>query len=326
MRQLLKYKWVFLALALAALVVWQYEAQYAGPRRELTAALASVRGEINGLEGALDEQFAVRRALKDAAATTLGKRQDVVEHRLRTLLTEIAERSGLTRVVVSQRPPMRERSPLETAKVQTPLKRALQKQTDFAVIEARLVGEGTLEQAVRTLAAVRTQPWAHRVLSFSLQPREKAGDKIELRLDMATVYAPDLLSEDGPEAVTAALSARDEALVLAIAGQSPFRAPEAAAPPVVAVKKPEPPPTAPPPPLPPAYDEWKVTGVVRGSRGVEVLVINMRSGERRVLNPGARVLDATLVDGAGERAVFEIGGARWTVMMGESLAARRPAG
>jgi hypothetical protein len=57
-----------------------------------------------------------------------------------------------------------------------------------------------------------------------------------------------------------------------------------------------------------------------------VIVVNMKSGESRTLTPGETLLDAKLIEGEGERAVFELGGKRFEVLNGGTLASRRPLG
>jgi hypothetical protein len=52
----------------------------------------------------------------------------------------------------------------------------------------------------------------------------------------------------------------------------------------------------------------------------------VRSGERRTVQRGGTVLDAVLIDAAGERALFEIAGKRFEVFNGQTLSSRKPVG
>ena len=94
------------------------------------------------------------------------------------------------------------------------------------------------------------------------------------------------------------------------------------APPEPAVAAPTPEPAPPPAPKPPAYDSWRLAGIMGGSR-VEAVLVHTPSGRSRVLGVGDGVLGAIFEAGEGERAVFRIGDLRYEVFLGKSLADRR---
>ena len=67
-----------------------------------------------------------------------------------------------------------------------------------------------------------------------------------------------------------------------------------------------------------------MTGVALGRTGAQAFVLNTRTNETRTLLEGAVLEDAKLVGVEGERALFEIAGAKFTVAIDSTLAARQP--
>lgn len=259
--------------------------------------------------------------LRDAAATMLGADQAVVEHRLRGMLSELAERRGLADIAVTHNRPRPAANPADdkSSKVNRQLRRLLGDQTDFGVIRGRVQGRGTLQQAVDTLAELRAQPWIHRVEGFTLVPAGRDRTTFELKVDYATIFAPDLVDpERGPPVAAAAQDADRDALA-ALVSRDPFRFAQPPAPVVVEKPKPVRPPTA--GPKPPPYDKWRVTGVLEplDEGGVQVLLARTDTGETRTLEIGQVVLGATLTAAAGERAWFTKDGAAVVVLAGQTL-------
>jgi hypothetical protein len=170
---------------------------------------------------------------------------------------------------------------------------------------------------MRTFATVRTQPWVHRVESFSLKPEGKERDRFTLSVGVATLIMPDLLVAGFTPPPVATLS-ESEALALGlIVAKNVFKQP----PPDQAVAQRPP---GPPPGPPSPYLDWKLTGVVEAGSRVEAWMHNTRSNERLTLGVGATVADAKLLAAGGERAVFEIAGKRFEVFNGQTLEQRRP--
>ena len=277
---------------------------------------------------------AIKVGLRDAGRTMLGGEQNVVEHRLRGMVSELAERNGLREIVVSHSRPRVAANPADErgSGISRSLRRRLGDQTDFAVIRGRVQGLGSLDQVVRTLADLRAQPWLHRVEGFTIEPKGKERAVFEVKADFATLFAPDLIESDGEPPVLVAASEDDVRELGAIAARAPFRFadPVPTPEPVEIVKKPEKA-TPPPPPAPP-YDKWRVTGVMEllerapggESGGVEVFLARVDTGETQVLRVGQSVLGATLRKASGERAWFEKDGALLVVRAGETLAQARP--
>ena len=184
----------------------------------------------------------------------------------------------------------------------------------MAVVRAWVSGTGSLGQVVDALARVQAQPWAHRVEGFSIQPIDAPEDRFKVRVDLATIRMTALRPgiEDGAD-----LAEPDEATRLA-AGRVVSARPFGFAPPA-----PAPAPEA--EPAGPAFGRWRVTGLIEGAR-VEALLLDVVSGERRVLAPGQGVLGAVFDGGSGEIARFTVDGHAHRVRVGQTLADRRRAG
>jgi hypothetical protein len=74
------------------------------------------------------------------------------------------------------------------------------------------------------------------------------------------------------------------------------------------------------------YEDWKLTGLAVGRTGPQALFLNLKTGDRLTVLKGGQVLDAVFVEGEGERVTVEIGGKRFEVSVGSTLAARKPQG
>ena len=323
--------WIVGVAVAAGVGYWAFSSMYASPRRELLEQIEQTRGSIKSLEKTLDGEFAVREQAKAIKATTLGSKEDTVQHRFRTGLSRIGEQEGLERVVVDHGQPLPQSSPLLSTKgVPTSLKQGLRKAADFRTIRGTLKGTGTLEQVLRVVSVAQAQSWLHRVDGFALKPVGGSRDKFDLRLDVATLFVPDLPGEEGPEPQIVLPPAEAEPMWLAVASKNVFKTPppvdgKPAVRPVDIAAAPEAPaPATPPPQVFAPYDDWKLTGVVISGRGAEAFFMNLRTGAKVTVEQGGQVLDAVFVDGQGETAVLEIGGKRFEVSNVQTLAHRRP--
>ncbi len=326
-------RWAKLGIAGAGTLLIGYLAYaklYADPVRERLAAIASEKQAASKLEDQLSQAMQIRKGLRAVGASTLGKKEDLAIARFRDGLSGIAGRNGLSGIVVSSGPPIQVPNPALRERIPTGLKSKLRsRRGDFAVIHGRLKASGPLESAMRTLAVVQAQPWAHRVDGFSLTPVGKDREWVELQVDVSTIFAPDLAPGDG-EPLPADAAPGHDAVWRAVAAKNMFKNPPPpaapTAPPTPAVEvAATPQPQAPPPVPPPPYQEWKIVGVIMSDRSCEVTVINVRTGERATINPGGKTLNATLVRGDGEVAVFEIDGQAYEFTPGQTLAVRTPA-
>ena len=315
---------------------WTWQSMYQAPIDEARRRLTSAELSVSDLREKLREGKAVRRDMTEAVQRTLGKVPDTVSHRYVAGLRTIAERVGMTKVVVTHRDAEKVMSPLTKTTGVKPedMRKRLRATPDFLLLRGTVTGEGTLEQVTRAMAEVDAQKWC-LIESVSLRPVGRGGERFALDLGVAAPLLPDLLEKEGTEPEL--VKERPEAswAMQAIVARNPFRAAPkvaAAAPTEVITPAPagETPTATPPaenllPPPPPPYAEWKLTGLVVGVRtGVQAMMSNTRTSATVTVLKGAKVEDAMLVDGGGETAVFEIGGARFRVHVNQTLADRVP--
>lgn len=305
-------------VAMAAVVV-AYQRLYAGPMSEARTARAAWESRSLGYERDLDEAARVRARLREIGGTTLGRTQEHVSHRFRTLLHELGVGGGLSGVVVTEGRTAALPSPAGQYRLQG-LTRSAWRTNDFLVVNGEVRGLGPLESAGRVLALAAAQPWVHRISSFSVQPAGDDREWFDIRVSVATVILADL--GPGPEEAARALSPLppgSEAAWGAIVARNVFRLPSERAVEVADV------PPAPPPveDSGPPYAAWRVSGVIEGGSGTLVVLLNLWSGQSLSVAVGERVLDALLVRAEGECAVFEIERMEFAVCLGQSLADRR---
>jgi hypothetical protein len=253
--------------------------------------------------------------LREIAATTLGRDPDLVRHRFRTALSSLAEECGLEAVEVDETGPTPIMSPVAKARITNkPLSNEFRGTADFAVFRGELSGEGSVESVLRTMAVVQAQPWAHRVDGFGIKPENAERTRFSLRIDVTTLYLPDLATDDEPVIVSAAEV--DETLWRSIADgrglQHPAPAPTAAKPPAPAPK----------PRRQPGLGDWRLSGVIVDGTGVEVMITHISGGQFRSLRPGDEVLGAVLVGAEGEHATFRVGEDEFGIWTGHTLAQR----
>ena len=313
---------VLILLVGAAALGWKgYRSFYANERDALIEQARGFRKAAKDYEKGLENQKGVRDRLNAIAATTLGKQFPRVEHRLRTGLSRVGQDAGLADVVVSSSAAEAQKNPAATAKGMDPaMARRLARSAEFAIVKAQVKGTGSLPQVLQALATYEAQPWIHRVQSMSIRPVGRERDRFELKLDVSVLWVPDLAVDDPNDPPILSPGEAGVEAVAAIAGKNIFRVPPAPTPERAVAKKP--PAERPAGEPPPAWGDWKLTGVVSGRRGLEALLVNTRSGDRVAIAPGGVVLGATLVTGGGEEAVFELEGARWRVRTGATLADR----
>lgn len=316
--------------AVAGAGVLGYFRVYQIPRQRLLDQIEASTSAAKAIEKQLRGEFEVADRTKAAGKTTLGAKFDAASARFRDGLSRVAESQGLSSITVDHGEPQPVPSPLLNVRgVPTALKSALRRPSDFEILRGNVKGVGTLEQVLRALALAQAQPWLHRIEGFSIKPANKERDRFELRLEVATLFAPAFTAGPDSEPALATIPAGRESLWNAIVLKHAFSKPGDPPPPApaVAVAAPSDAGAAPTPQQRFApYEDWKLTGVVVGKRGPEAFFVNVKTGERTTVQKGAAVLDAVFVGGEGEHAWIEIGGKRFEIVNGETLAARRPVG
>lgn len=321
------------AVAILGAGWWGYSNYYATPRAEIEQRLNTTRERVGAIQKTLKEEAALKERAKTTAADLLSGKLDELSARFRDGLARVAEQQGLTAITVEAGQPQEELSPLlNTKDVPVSLKRALRKSADFSVVRGMVRGVGSLEQVSAALASIQAQAWIHRVEGFTIKPIGKERAQFELRVDVATIYAPGVLAKAGisqSEPTIATPTPRAQQYARAFSARNIFRKPpvdSAPVSPVVAVAGPGEASSAPvAQPFAP-YEDWRLSGLVSGRSGEQVMLENTRTGALLTIQRGGSVLDAVFVEGSGERAVFEIGGRRFEVSTGQSLATRRPLG
>ncbi len=300
-----------LVLALAA---WALaERFYLAPARSLIVEIESAEKMRRDAESLMSGRAAWAARRDALGSTMIAGPSDEFEHTLRAGLAAVADHAGLGSVSSGNGRPVAMASPA-ARRAGRRLGPILRSAPDFHVVHAWLAGEGDLESVLTTIATLRAQPWVHRIEGFTIKPANRKRTRFELRVDLASLRMDTI-----PRGIDGlpALAMPNEATLADLAAvlhANPFGAELAVA------EEPSPPPSD---PLP-GYAEWRVTGLIEGVR-VEALMLNQRSGERRVVVPGGRVLNATFETGSGERAIFIIDGETHAVRVGDTLDDRRPA-
>jgi Tfp pilus assembly PilM family ATPase len=318
------------ALVISAIAWFAFKSVYLDEHREIAAERDRLETATEAYTSATVGSREARIALRELASTMLGREPTVVEHRLRGLLSELAARESLGSVVVTHGRPRVAASPAgeRGSGVARGFRRLLGDRQDFAVVGARLQGLGTLEQCLSTLAAARAQPWVHRVEGFSISPKGRDNAAYEIKIDLATVFAPDLVPADAEAPGLLEADPADVARVARVVARDPFRLAEPAV--AAAPAPPRPPSVEKPEPAPP-YDKWRVVGVlIVGARGdpqagIEVMLARTDTPETRTLKPGDPILGARLESASGETAVFVLDGTRVAVRTGQTLNQAVPA-
>jgi hypothetical protein len=316
----------FVAVLGGALVVWQLaDRMYLKPAAALRKNISDMQGTQARVEDVMESWFGIRRDLKAFGSTQLAGDFDDVEHRLRTSLLTIGASAQLKGVAVSNAGVRPERTPLYGARLRSRLGRALSDARDFGVIKGTITGYGTLDQVMFALATLQSQDWLHRIDRVSVEPRGRERAEFTLDLGFSVAFAPDLAAsaESSPTVREADAALVEEARRIASRNVfvPPLPPPPEPPPPVVA-----PPPVVVPPP-PPPYDRWKVTGVLErrasgSTASVEVWVLQLDTGEQRVLVPGDEVLGHVLEWGEEESAIFVFEGNRYEILQGQTLSQR----
>lgn len=265
------------------------------PRNEAIASIENLQAGIRSLKETTDQAPEVADRLREAGNAMLGREPDSVRHRLRTLLGEIA--SPLDDVVVDDRAPRARTNPAVEARAHE--FRDERGSVDALMIEASLAATGGLEEVLRVLATIEAQPWAHIVESAQLRVLGKNRDRVELRVDLISYFAPDL----GPEEVPVVVEPTEDALaaVARFSDRNIFRRPPA---PVVVKAPPERATTPAPAPRVDPRTRWRIVGLTRGREGLRAVVKNDDSGVSKTLAPGEVLAGLVFETHSGGLATF----------------------
>ena len=289
---------------------------YFTPRRELLDHIDSGRKEIARREAVVATEINQRRQLRDVAARTLGATAEETVSTLRARLNTIGHGLGLADLRVSTTTVKQVGTPASAAYRDDKWK-ALARQPDFYNVGAEFSGQGTFEQAVRSLEIISAEPYIKRIERFTLRPR-RAGQVVDISISLTTVIIPDADPQPQPEPDVGLAS-----MYASVTSKNMFRAP--ASPETTPVNhdpKPEVVVQAPPAPVP--YGDWIVTGIVWIDHRPELWVRNAKSGESRQLRSGDRILDAQVEEITPTQAIVSIEGSKFSIEIGQSLGDRLP--
>jgi hypothetical protein len=301
---------------------WLSQRVYFAPAAQKRAQITGLRQQVDRLKEQVAPQFEVRKRLEAIAATGLSPQRDLAAHQMRTLLSRIGQASRLNDLKVTDLPAREAISPAVRA-FSGSAASALRQRPDFVVLPGSLEGTGTLEQVLATLAALQSQPWIHRVEGFSLRPAGRRAERLTLKVEVSSLLMPDLSPRDRPAPEVAPTSPAVEALWRPVALRDLFK--DAAV-----AQAPAAPPADPPAAAVSPYAQWRLAGLVVSELGAEAIFAPVAGGPGLTVRQGESILDAKLVGGRmteeGEAAVLEVNGERFLVRLGQTLAARAPAG
>jgi len=295
---------------------------YLTPRSILAKAVRDRTAEVIKYEKAVRDRSRLDGTVDAYVDRTLGGNLETVDHRLRSRLNRLAERTQLQGLTVgtSSSGKVKE-SPAKSVFRNNASQRALRDQPDFVELEGWIAGSGSFEQVLRLVDDIENEPWMKRIDQFKIDPRDN-GEKFDVTVRLTTLFLPGrapkleptiVESEGGPE--------RYAALVQT----NPFRVPPPPPPPPVPQPQPM---TDPVPPRAPAfpYEQWLLTGVAQSPAGAEIWLQNQQSKELRRLVVGEALQEAFLVSTNAEAAEFRLGEERFVVSVGKNLGDRSPVG
>jgi len=310
---------VLAVLATAWLGMRVVNSVYLQPRAALVKQISDLTAEVGRERAAQEDARNVNRRLQGFVERTLGPNLETADHRLRSRLNRLCEQARLQGVTVGTEGSGRERRSPAAAVFRSSAQKTLHDEIDFVELQGSISGGGTLEDVVRLISAIESEPWIKRIDSVELTPRDN-GARVALSLHLTTLFLPGREPKtEQPQPKVGEVDARYASLVR----ENPFRVPPPPkptppAPPAVAAGPP------PPPPFP--FNEWAVTGVALGPSGAEAWLLHKPNGETRVLTVG-QALDAAVFAGAsGDVAEFTFGQQRFTVAVGATMDQRRPEG
>ena len=285
-----------------------------GDMAKYVRVMNGVRDE-RGLRPALDER------LSNILNRTLGADLEYVDSRVRGLLAELLESSGLKNATVSTTGGTLVETPAKREFSRSPSVRPYRDEPDFVLVGASASGRGSIAQVVDFLHGLDASGWVKRIDSVRLDP-DPSGGRISCSVRLTTLFVPGV--EPAGDRPPTRPGTRPLGRYAEMVAANPF----------ALKKKPEPPkvtkptkprtPVSPPDPL----AGWILTGLVEGDPGEEAWCRHLPSGRTATLLPGVatdldRRVTVTLVDIEGDIATIRIGEESWTVLVGSPL--RRPA-
>ena len=331
MNRAMRTAWNVAAVAALAAGAWWTWSWYSGERGKLDAEIARYETGLESREVELLDAGKVKKSFDALCAISLGATEEESNAAIRRALNEMAAFVGLKQAAVSTSSARPVINPAAKARLREYSARAERERPDFQAISATLTGEGSLDQAVRTVALLDSQDWVCRIDGFGMRAFGKEREGIDLSVTVTAMFLPGRRTAIGAETGGRIWSPIDEARLdpwRAIVSKNVFKEPRPPPPPPV---QPQPEATAiaqaapPPPPPAPSLADWRVSAVVQGRGGPELWIVNQKTSETKMLAVGSQVLEAVFVTGSGESARIRIGQDTFEVRLGSTLAERKPA-
>jgi hypothetical protein len=318
-------------LLVLGFVTWRAaDSVYFAPRAENAVEIETRLEQIANFEAILPRHFAVRDALRERGARTVGRDRDAIEHQLRVGVLAVAEGFGIESVVVNTGRPSGVSNPAGAERINAGLRRTFRSRADFQVVSGRVTGAGSFDQVVGLIAGMQAQPWLDRVDGFSISPSGRERSSFEVAIDFSVLLMPDLSpAEPAPLEIVSPSDAGRRA-VQEVVDRAPFLDPLPPPAPKPQPKPapkpvPEPTPREPAPPPPPPYGDWSLTAViVRDDPSLsEAWMRNASENRVLVLRPGMDLLGLRLLAVAPAQADWDVSVALGTESAGASDDHRR---
>lgn len=288
-----------------------------GSRMALDQDIAKYVRVMNGVR----DERTLRPDLDARLATildrTLGADLEYVDSRVRGLLAELLESSGLKDATVSTTAGTLVETPAKREFSRSPSIRPYRDEPDFVLLNASASGRGSIAQVVEFLHRLDASGWVKRIDSVRLDP-DPSGRRISCSVRMTTLFVPGVEPSGERPAIRSGVRPLGRYAEMVAANPFALRT----KPPAPKVKKPEKrrPVAAPPDPL----AGWMLTGLVEGDPGDEAWCRHLPSGRTATLLPGVATdlepgATVTLVEIDGDLATIRIGEASWVITVGSPL-------
>lgn len=289
-------------------------AVYFAERGQLLTQIKSTSALLGDYQKARIEHKRVQKDIQAYVDRTLGDDLETVDHKLRSRLNRLGEQAGLPQqdyLVDTGKAGQDRESPAKSKFGRSGFQRLLRDELDFVELEAWITGSGTLEQCLKLIDAVESEPWLKRIDQLTLNPSDN-GNKFRFEIRLTSLFLPKRVPN--PDAIIPPTSSNGQRYATLL-NTNLFRLPPAV--PVAAKTQPAAPERFP-------FGQWLLTGIAQSAAGAEIWLINQQSHETRVLNIGQRIDEMMLSGVNGESAVFLVGPDRFSVPVGKNLNDRIP--
>jgi hypothetical protein len=298
---------------------------FSAERAELERTLERANNGLAQVAEQSRQRPGLNRAIQSFVDRTLGGDLDASDSALRSRLNRIGEELRLLDLSVKTERAALRLSPAKSQFSAKGSQKSLRDEPDFMELPATITGEGTVDQVMRLVHRIQSEPWIKRLDAVRLD-QSKGGERVRVTVKLTTLFLPNRKPKADPRLSDEERVAVEQSFerYRAMANANPFRVPQPAkVEPVTTVA--QVPPTPPPPPqLGFPYDQWQLTGLVNGPGGMEAWVRNPTTGERRELQVGHVIGEIAFVGANGDIAEFSLGQQHFRIQLGTPLSSRSP--